>query len=145
MVNRRNDNSAKGKKIGAPRGNSNRFRHGLHITKLPKKLRHIENCGNVFRRAIEAELMSLKAEIGIHDGAVIQSALRHERRCRLLERWLSEENDELKVLDKVQILSQISQATDLRDRCLRVLGLDKSSGDAWAGLDAQPSDPKITP
>jgi hypothetical protein len=57
-------------------------------------------------------------------GAVVQTALRHEGRARLLTRWLAKEQA-LSVSERVQIATAIGNASDSRDRCLKLLGLDQ--------------------
>jgi hypothetical protein len=46
----------------------------------------------------------------------------------LLLRWLRIEGDDLAVLDRAMLLDRIGTATNERDKCLRLLGLDKTAG-----------------
>lgn len=134
-----NDTSNGNNRGGAPLNNRNAIRHGLHATSLPKDVRGLENRLNKFRRHVEDAVYEQQGEVTLYHAAVIQSALRHERRARLLERWLKKESDgkgkgkkKLQLQDKMMILQQVSQATDARDKCLKALGLDKGTGaDLW--------------
>jgi hypothetical protein len=59
----------------------------------------------------------------------------------LLLRWLRIEGDKLPVLDRATLLDKIGNATDSRDRCLKLLGLDALSKpvDPWASIYTEPA------
>jgi len=102
-------------KTGAPRGNSNRTTHGLHGGKLPAGCRYIENNRNALRRQVESEIMDARGRITVVEAALTQSLCRHETRAQLIYRWLREadgSNAGLSILDRVQLLREISAATD---------------------------------
>ncbi|MBL8830293.1 MAG: hypothetical protein JNM18_25170 [Planctomycetaceae bacterium] len=70
-----------------------------------------------------------------YQAALIQSAVRHEARALLLQRWLKTSIDTLSVADKLAFLRDISAATGSRDTCLRQAGLDRTDS-AKTTLDA---------
>jgi hypothetical protein len=148
---------------GAPRGNANHMRHGLSAAKLPKGCEHISNRVGVFRRQLENEVIASHGEIGVYHAALIQSSVRHETRAKLLSRWLRESENEIRttiskgsangngttpettvtctslgILEKAQLLRDISNASDSRDKCLEKLRLDKAHETAWPMLPALP-------
>jgi hypothetical protein len=125
-------NEQKPSKNGAPEGNENAIRHGLRgLTtsgRVPLKVKG----GRDLRKRLGEMCLELGAEIRQRQGrdpslfeiAVIQSAKRHEARAQLLERWLDKEWEKLSVQDRLAILREIGNATDSRDKCLKVIGLD---------------------
>ena len=150
---------------GARRGNRNRLSSGLRtlvLGRYPDGCSYVAKLANAMRRQIEAAVVALRGEIGIHDAGLIQSACRHESRALLLQRWLRvapnrqdtrkakavdgmavaiSESSGIDTMQRVTILEAIGRATDSRDRCLRMLGLDKPAKPAnpWDALHAQPS------
>lgn len=120
-------------KAGAPTNNRNRMRHGLRASQLPENCKFIENALNRLRREIEDTL----GTTSILQAALIQSAMRHEKRALLCERWLRIHGDELPLAERLSLLSAASTATDSRDKCLDRLGLDRRELDPWANLNAQ--------
>jgi hypothetical protein len=65
----------------------------------------------------------------------LQSACRHEKRAALAERWLRLEADPDKPSEyKISLLTQMSAATDARDKCLERAGLGKAAKDDWASI-----------
>src|ERR1700733_3186235 len=134
--------------MSAPAKNSNAIRHGLLAVKLPKGCSYIRRSVSTFRAAIEEEVIVRFREITTYRAALINSAVRHEQRALLLQRWLREATDSqtashslqaqavdgkhtstiskqtgLGIMDRAQLLAQISAATDARDKCLERLGL----------------------
>src|SRR5262249_43302838 len=119
-------------KRGAPEGNENATKHGLRgLTtsgRVPLKVKG----GRHLRKRLGEMCLELGAEIRQRQGrdpslfeiAVIQSAKRHEARAQLLERWLDKEWEKLSVQDRLAILREIGNATDRRDGCFKVIGLD---------------------
>lgn len=149
---------------GAPKGNTNRMRHGLTAAKLPKGCQYIENRVGQFRKQLEAEIVECHGEITILSAALIQSACRHETRAKLLGRWLREGEDEVRtstskqgsngsgtqltaevtrttltITERSGLLRDISAASDSRDKCVERLSLKQSSNnDPWALFPALP-------
>ncbi|RMF22769.1 MAG: hypothetical protein D6760_06770, partial [Deltaproteobacteria bacterium] len=73
------------------------------------------------------------------DAALIQSAVRHERRARLAEQWLRREWELLSTADKLAILREASAATDSRDKCIERLALPRpKETDPWDELYRRP-------
>src|ERR1700733_10752198 len=132
----------------APRNNQNAIRHGLMAAKLPTGCSYIRKSIRQFRAALEDEVIRRFEEVTTYRAALIQSASRHEQRALLLQRYLREAADAetashtlhneaidgkhtstvsrptgLSIMDRCQILAQISAATDARDKCLERLGL----------------------
>lgn len=87
-------------------------------------------------------------EVSIYHSALIESALKHHKRLRLLERWLirplhqpRRSGDDLtsKILnrtsaiplaERIQLVKEEALATDARAKAIQQLGLDGGSGDA---------------
>src|SRR5207247_853743 len=68
-------------------------------------------------------------------------ACRHERRAQLLERDLRT-NSELSLTNRMDLLRDVSAATDSRDRCLERLKLNESTEqDFWAVIEQAHSAP----
>ena len=117
---------------GAPIGNRNSLRHGLRAGRLPPKCSYIRRMTDDLRRHLENDVLNRRGAIDTYAAALIQSAIRHERRCLLLQRWLRDENETLAIADRMRILADVSAATESRDRCLRHLGLDRTAEhDFW--------------
>lgn len=123
---------------GAPDGNRNRLRHGLRTSRTPPGCRDIEIDARKLRRNLEDAVLANCGEVAIYQAALINSAVRHEKRARLIERWLSQ-NAELPLTDRCQLLRELSAATDSRDKCLEKL----KQGKDWSMiLYGKPSDAK---
>lgn len=123
-----NNGTAKGRKArgGAPEGNANAFRHGLRSSKLPSDCRYVENSINTLRRELETAVHDAKGSVTLTDAGLIQSCLRHERRALLCERWLRVEPD-LRLDARLQLMRDVSNATDSRDKCIKALDIDRNS------------------
>lgn len=134
--------ASNGKQAGAPKGNANRTTHGLRgfltLGTYPKGGGYVRKLLGQFREALEAEILTRHSEVSIFHAALIQSAARHEGRALLLNRWLRTEAD-LSVSDRLAIVKGITDASDSRDRCLKLLGLDQSakSESPWAQFDRE--------
>lgn len=110
-------------KRGAQAGNGNALRHGLRSAKLPAGCKKIEAGAIRLRLDLESEVFECRGSVGVRDAGLIQSALRHERRACLAERWLRTEADTLSITDRLALLREISNATDSRDKCIERLGI----------------------
>jgi hypothetical protein len=134
---------AKGKG-GPPIGSTNALKHGvksfLTTGKLPNS--YVKKQLGKLRRQLESAVVESHGELSLYHSALIQSCARHEARAELLNRYLSNEKN-LSLSDRMNLLAQISAATDSRDKALKALGLDRTNdSDPWAGLlDAQPPAP----
>ena len=131
-------------KGGPPAGNKNATRHGLRASNLPPGCSYLEGQLTAFRRYVRTELVARDGATSTYQEAVLQSCVRHETRALLASRWLRKELD-LRIDQRISLLREISHATDSRDKCLRLLGLDR--GDCENVLDAlfAPDDPADTP
>jgi hypothetical protein len=112
---------------GAPKGNGNARRHGLRGRNLLPEEKYIENAARAFQHSTEDAVIVRFGEVGLYHAAVIQSAVRHEIRAKLIGRWLNvakEQGEKLSLLDQANLLKQLSDASDSRDRCLEKLGLN---------------------
>ncbi len=96
----------------------------LAIGSLPKGASYIRRSLGKFRLALERSVLDKEGEICLYNAALIQTVVRHEGRAQLLTRWLRIEDADLKVADKAALLREIGSASDTRDKCLRLLGLD---------------------
>jgi len=152
-----------------PLGNTNAATHGvrgfLTVGSMPAGCVPIQRALRRLRVALEDAVAAKHGEVDLYHGALIHSATRHEGRAQLLQRWLRIQGDErtivtktatqetngattkaatskqtgLSLLERMAVLREIGQATDARDRCLRLLGLDRSDKtDIFAALYAPP-------
>lgn len=80
---------------------------------------------------MEDAVLSMHGKVSFYHAALIHSAVRHETVALLKERRLRQEDDSLSTVEKGTLEDQISKATDLRDKCLSKLGLDKQDEPAW--------------
>ena len=154
----RHDDGVNRGKGGAPPLNRNATRHGLFGAKLPPGCRYISNAVDAFRRQLETEVLTDRDVVGVVDAALIQSSTRHETRAKLIQRYLRQAGDGkvttttratrdgngasrttsegLTVLERVQLLRELSAATDSRDRCIERLKLPEAGKlDPWPFLD----------
>ncbi len=111
--------------VGGQQGNRNAQRHGLRSAKLPKDSKYIEYTLNALRLALEAAVLDSHGAVTVTHAALVQSAVRHERRAALAERWGRVKPD-LTLSEKLSIEREIGNATDARDRCIERLKLDES-------------------
>jgi len=113
--------------MGTPDGNSLAPLHGVRsflvIGKLPVGTHYLARILKKFARALETEVTA-RREPTLYDGALIQTAVRHEAVCQLWLRYLRREADSLTVDQKLAVCKSISSETDARDRTLKALGLD---------------------
>jgi hypothetical protein len=141
---------------GAPPGNRNRTLMGVRgwaaIGSYPKGCSHVRRLVGRMRVELEDAVCEQHGSIGVYQAALVQSACRHEGRALLLTRWLRTETDGsrkcsadatdkpagLTVAEKLGILKEIGNATDSRDRCLKLLGLDAAKDrNPWDALDGR--------
>lgn len=132
-------------KRGAPIGNRNRIASGLRsfvLGRYPRGCSYVARQGHLLRRQLRDAVTESAGGTNVWSEAVIASACQHECRRLLLLRWLRIEGDALPVLDRATLLDRIGQATDSRDRCLKLLRLDiRPDDDPWASLDRLTVDP----
>lgn len=119
--------------------------HGLRSSEVGDKA--IENLARAQRKAFRDSVLTLHGEVTPYHEAVLQSAIRHETRARLAAKWLRKEGDGLSLAERLSLTAAISQATDARDKCLKLVGLDRSlkTLDPWDTLDesASPTDGRL--
>lgn len=128
---------------GAPAGNRNATTHGsrgwLALGSLPKGASYVRRLLGEMRRRLETAVLDNSGELGAYELAVVQTACRHEGRALLAGRWLRLEGDSLDVSVRLALLNTIGSASDSRDKCLRLLGLDlKRAANPWASIDSEP-------
>lgn len=114
-------------KGGAPRGNRNALRSGVHTFttgKYPRGASYIARTLRLFQNICRHLVIESQGHLNIIMEAAISSAATHEGRRLLMSRWLRLEGDSLPVLDRATLLDRIGAAADARDRALRTLGLD---------------------
>jgi hypothetical protein len=149
--------------IGAPRGNRNRITSGLRsfvLGRYPPGCSYIARHGHLLRRQLREAVTTQEGSTNVWSEAVIASACQHECRRLLLLRWLRladepqtirkssmkdglavaiTEAKGLGIMDKAALLDKIGQATDARDRCLKVLRLDtRRDASPWDDLYRNP-------
>lgn len=131
-------------RAGAPDANRNATKHGLRANRLPPGTERLAGHLKKLQADLEAAIIEREGEVDIYHAALVQSAIRHERACYLMWRWLRLEGDTMKVDQRVSLLANASVATEKRDKALKLMGLDKrENADIWSDLDSpnQPSDP----
>lgn len=144
-----------------PPGNDHATRHGvfgfLSIGKLPRGASYVRRLLGQLRESLEEAVREKHGELSVYHSALIQSALRHEGRCLLLQRYLRQGdeitetqrtasvNDEqagkgkvhsrvkvtakhgLTLENRINLLREIGAASTSRDQCLQRLGLDQQN------------------
>ncbi len=127
---------------GAQCGNGNAIRSGVYsflaTGSYPRGAGYVRRLIGQFRHSLEDTVLQRDGEVSLYDGAVIQSACRHEGRAQLLQRWLREvnaddSNGNNSIQDRLSILREIGNATDARDKCLKSLRLHEKpeEDDTW--------------
>ena len=124
-------------------GNRNRTTHGtrgfLSLGSLPKGASYIRRLMGLLRSELETAVQNTFGQITLEQAALIQSACRHEGVALLWQRWLRQRMAQLKASTLLQITKQISSSTDLRDRAIRALKIDRQGQqDAASVLYATP-------
>ena len=103
------------------------MKHGLYsylaLGRAPQGCQYVFRLIGKFKQAIKAEVESIHGQVSIYHAALIQTACRHEGRAQPT-RWLREGERELSNADRLNVLKEIGNASDARDRCLKALGLD---------------------
>lgn len=109
-------------------GNKNAVRHGFRAASLPDGCAYIEHQVKALRRFVISELRGGAGSGGpltTYQEALVQSAMRHETRAALAQRWLRLEGAALSINDRLALTKAITDASDNRDKCLQRLGLDR--------------------
>lgn len=131
----------KSRSSGRAANNLRHGRHSLTLGALGGGYEHITRTVNGVRVQLEASVVADRGEISLHDAAVIQTCCRFERHAQLAGKWLRE-NPGLPVEVRLAISRDIAKASSERDRCIRLLGLDKrANDDPWAELHRVPAIP----
>ena len=120
-------------KGGAPKGNRNAVRSGVHsflaLGRLPKGASYVGRQLNELRRALRAAVEQAHGSVTLSRACAIQSVCRHEGRAVLLGRWLREAGGS-PLADRLAILHEQAMAVEARDKALRRLGIEHQSGPA---------------
>lgn len=134
------------------RGNKHAGKHFLRATDWPADAKTDAEPARGMRRDV---LKALRTKHGVtsnrqlpqHALALVGTLYRHEKRCRLAERWLRIEKN-LPLADRLRLLEIIGAATESRDKVLERLGLatEDKAGPAsdWAAMLASQR-PTATP
>ncbi len=80
-------------------------------------------CGRLERQLADS-VMELRQHITNYEKARIQSAARHEAAYRQYAKWLSENEEALKLETKCDILAKMSAATEARDKAIGQLNIN---------------------
>lgn len=111
-------------------GNRNALSHGAHsflaTGRAPKGCGYIYRMMGQLKRHLEAEIVTNHGAVSTYHACVLQSLIRHESRAAFLTRWLRE-SESPSVLERLALLKEIGSATDARDRCVKLLGLDRAN------------------
>jgi hypothetical protein len=108
---------------GAPRGNRNALRHGLKSGQFPKDAKFIEVRLNVVRRNLEDAVVRTHGSVSEEHACYIQTAIRWEGHAAKAQRWLTKEDKNLTVSEKLQFSREIATASANRDRAISMLEL----------------------
>lgn len=124
----------------APQNNQNARRHGLRSNQVGDK--SIENEVGKLRALARDAIAALFGDVSLYREAALQSAIRHEARARLAAKWLRDEHNPRKqktltLSERLALTATISNATDARDKCLKLAGLDSviSPASMWDAID----------
>lgn len=124
-----NQNSVGNSGGGAPAKNRNACTHSiysyLHSNRLPADAGDIERDLEQLRNDLDASVVAAHGEVDLPRAAMIQSAVRHEGRCRLLLRWLEQMGDDLTTDQRITVLRDLGRATDQRDATIAKLDIEK--------------------
>jgi hypothetical protein len=139
-------------KGGARRGNRSAWRHGLRSNRSPADAAFIDVATDGLRRNVEDALIATKRSVSLSDAFVVNSIVRHESRAQKIAHYLrSADGLKLSIMERCQLLAQLSDATDRRDRAVRLLNLDSDSQlKPWlvqdaSGQAAAPDDSEAAP
>ncbi len=116
-----------------PIGNRNRVTHGMRmeLNELPNGCGRIRRERYRMRSLLEKTVLERDGQIEPYQAATIQTAIRWATHAALAARWLRIEPD-LTIEQKLALSRDVARASESRDRCLKLLGLDKRSGaDPW--------------
>lgn len=112
------------------------IRHFFVAGKLPPGTKDIQNRCNAMRRMLEEAVIDAKGSVSITDASCINSAIRWERHGQLCNRWLLVNHANMSHLDKMKFSRETADASDKRDKSIRLLGLDRDAiQDAWSCID----------
>ena len=129
--------------IGAPIGNRNACRSGMHGSGLPKGCEYIQRSCNEFRRALERAVEDARGQVLLLDAANISTAFRHERHCQLAQRWLRIEGDKMSHSDRLAHSREVARASSERDRSIAALKLPAvADANPWDIVDQPPEKPQ---
>jgi hypothetical protein len=122
----------------------NALRHGLRSGQLPAGCRYVVRITRALRQAIEDAVAARNdGQVSLYHAATINSAIRWERHSLLCQRWLRLEADKLNPDQRLAYSREAAKASGERDKCLRLLGLDRS--DLEAQIDQLYRQPWPTP
>jgi hypothetical protein len=82
--------------------------------------------------------MQIHGQLSTYHVALVLSACRHEARATLFTRWCRE--PDLPLAERIRLQEAIGIASDSRDKCLKLAGLDRTSlsKNPWDALDEEP-------
>lgn len=111
--------------------NRNALRHGLRSGQLPSGAGYIVRITRELRASIEDAVASRNdGSVSLYHASLINSAIRWERHALLCQRWLRLEADKLNPDQRLAYSRESARASAERDKCLRLLGLDRSDLEA---------------
>lgn len=111
--------------------NRNALRHGLRSGQLPAGCGYVARITRELRQAIEDAVAGRNdGAVSLYHASLINTAIRWERHSLLCQRWLRNEADKLNPDQRLAYSRETARASAERDKCLRLLGLDKSDLEA---------------
>lgn len=100
----------------------------MRAAKLPPNCKYINEACELLRTQLEAAL----GDVSIHQAALINSAIRHEKMAALADRWLRLKLDSMTLSEITTVKDWLMSSTTARDRCIRDLQIDASQVDVWS-------------
>jgi hypothetical protein len=111
-----------------PIGNTNNLKHGLLTGSMPKGCTYLKKALGRFRVELEAAVTERRGEVDLYAASLVSSAVHWHRHALLANRWLAKEVT-LTIDQRVTLSREVARACDQRDKCLKLLGLDRDGSD----------------
>lgn len=119
------------------RGGANHVTHGMYGVGLPRGAQRLARRLNEFRRALCAAVEDA-GSIDLTAAATIDSACQWLRHGLLAARWLRLHEEKMTHDQRLAYSREVAKASAERDRCIRLLRLDKPAFDPASIYDLPP-------
>lgn len=119
-----------------------RQRRAFGSGRLPPDCKYIKTTAVAFRQEIEGEIITRKGSLSTYDRCLLQSVVRHQVVVGMAERVIRLEWPEMSREERLAWLREVGRSSDLRDRVLKELGLNRDASEDWiATLYGSPGHP----